>query len=224
MDCGMYIWLAALTVAAYYFTIAATKSEKRSSSFAAAAGACAMCGVMLGFILPAIDSTWKLVLAIVGGSGILLGVTAVSLAVRAYISRRHDRGRIALGGVIALLGGIASILVGSNGVRNGLGLLVPVANNPWTWKSDVHGFEVTLPSDRWTKEPNPNVPAQFRCKRPSLLAMVAEVRSAATDAEFEAAIAFGKKVRGQSALDQFNRSFRAKCSRPSVLVVRCGCI
>jgi hypothetical protein len=77
-------------------------------------------------------------------------------------------------------------------------LLVPTGGEPWTWRSEQHGFEVTVPSDRWTLRPNPNVPAYFTCPRPLIMAMVAEVRPAQTDAEFEAALAVGREAKASA--------------------------
>ena len=74
--------------------------------------------------------------------------------------------------------------------------LVPTADGTsWVWRSDTHGFEVTIPSERWKVTPNPNVVPKFDCPRPLLVASIIWVRPAESDAEYEAARSEGLTVK-----------------------------
>lgn len=88
--------------------------------------------------------------------------------------------------------------------RSGLDEPASVAK-PWTWRSEQHGFEVTVPSDRWDRRPNENVIAVFGAN--DLMAMVAEARPAETDAEWQAALQFIHMMRmGKAASNAEEKS------------------
>jgi hypothetical protein len=70
---------------------------------------------------------------------------------------------------------------------------------PWTWRSDAHGFEVTVPTERWKVTQNPNVLAKFDCLRPLLIATVIGVSPAKTDAEYNSAVAIGAAAKEPGA-------------------------
>jgi hypothetical protein len=80
----------------------------------------------------------------------------------------------------------------------------------WTWRSEAHGFEVTVPSDRWKETPNPNVLAKFDCPRPLLVASVIGIRPARSDAEYAAAVAAGVQAKesGASNVDEHSGTNR----------------
>ncbi len=194
-----YCPAAGLAVLIWIFVVAAKTTKKKSSAYASAAAAVGIGGLIPALTTPAIVSPkWRLAIAILGGLAFLLGTAAVVLAVRAYFARRSDRGPIVFGVIVALLGGIVSGVFGFIFMVK-LGEFVPAAANPWIWRSNEHGFEVTVPSEKWTQQINPNVPALFACSQPNLTAMVAEVVPAPTDAEFEAAQAFGRKIRDDAS-------------------------
>lgn len=81
---------------------------------------------------------------------------------------------------------------------------------PWKWQSDAHGFEVTIPTERWKVTSNPNVLAKFDCLQPLLVASIIGVRPAGSDAEFEAAVATGAaaKEAGASNVIEYSKPNR----------------
>lgn len=74
----------------------------------------------------------------------------------------------------------------------------PASARPWIWKSEQYGFEVTVPSERWEKRKHDKLIALFGGS--DFMAMVAEVRPAETDAEWQSALQFAQRMRvGKSA-------------------------
>ena len=107
----------------------------------------------------------------------------------------------------------ALLLVGSNGCGQSstrqpaltIGSGTPTSTTSaadgtaWTWRSDTHGFSVLVPSGQWKLTPNQNVLAKFDCARPLLVASVIGTRPVRSDAEFDAAVAEGKKAKEAGA-------------------------
>jgi len=156
------------------------------------------------------------ILAISGSVSLLLAVVAILLAIRAILARRVDRGVELSYPIAGIACGAANLLCGSGILATGAGWLTPTDGQPWTWRSEKHNFEVTIPSERWSKQSNPHVIAEFRCSRPTLIAVVAQALPAATDAEYETALAFGRKVRDKSpgAIQMVEKSGRNEYGHP----------
>ena len=64
---------------------------------------------------------------------------------------------------------------------------------PRTWRSEQHGFEVTIPSERWKERENSNVLAFFGTS--DFTATVAEARPAQSESEWLAALNFAQSMR-----------------------------
>ena len=119
----------------------------------------------------------------------LLAAVAVGLGVWVFRLRRREGGVDGRKPVAALLCGGLNLFCGGGLVVAGLGLGLQAGGTPWVWRSDRHGFELTVPTERWAVQPNPNVEAQFSVRWPPMAGLVAEARPAATDAEWEAVLA-----------------------------------
>ena len=79
-----------------------------------------------------------------------------------------------------------------------IGTKAPVlSDSSWSWRSHWHDFEVALP-EKWILRPNPNVVASFSCFQPRAIGMVAEIGPAATDAEYQKALAFTKGMKNDA--------------------------
>lgn len=128
-----------------------------------------------------------------GAMAVLLAVAAVVLAIYALRARRVDRGGALLGPIAGLVLGGLNLLCGSALVVAGSGVLIPPDRNPWTWRSERHRFEVTLPSERWVQRENPNVLGYFVCPMPKMMAIVAETKLVETDDEFDALVKSWKR-------------------------------
>lgn len=87
-----------------------------------------------------------------------------------------------------LFSGVGAIGLGS-------GFFAPMNGKPWTWKSERYGFEVTVPSERWVLEPNPNVQAKFLSTRPNIMALIVPVMPAETDEQYEMAMGRGQEIK-----------------------------
>jgi hypothetical protein len=178
-----------------WLVIRARNAESRPERLGYIAAACGVSGFVSALMGPAFWRTeHATILTIAGVLTLLLAVGAVVAAIMTFRARRQNRQGAPLYPVIGLVCGAANLFCGAGVLGMGTGILVPTGGTPWTWRSAEHGFEVTVPSERWTLQPNPNVPAYFGCPRPHMMAIVAEVRPARTDAEFDAAIARGREI------------------------------
>lgn len=174
-------------------------AESRPERIGIAATACGVGGFIPALWAPVFkDPGDTAFLICLGIMTLLLAVAAVATAIWALRVRRANRQGSALYPVLGIACGVANLLCGSGILAMGSRVLVPTGGEPWTWRSEQYEFEVTIPSDRWTLRPNPNVQAYFTCPRPLIMAIVAEVRPAGTDTEFEAALAVGREAKGSA--------------------------
>lgn len=127
-----------------------------------------------------------------------LALIGVVLSIRTLVIRR-GKGDVVIGiPITGLLFGLAGIGGGIGVYVIGGRVIIPSDENTWTWHSDEHAFDVTIPSERWKQKPSPNVLGEFRGSRPTIGGLVAEVRPGATEEEFEKAIAFGSKMQSNT--------------------------
>lgn len=175
----------------------AANADTRSGKLGTAAAACGVAGfapALLGDMFR--DPRHMGALAGCGVITLLFAVAAVLLAVRAFRVRRREPGGVnGLYPAAGLLLGAANLLCGVGVLAMGSGLLVPAGGTPWTWRSAEHGFEVTVPSDRWATKRNPAVLAEFSSSRPLIIASVVKAVPAETEAEYEAAVGEWKRFR-----------------------------
>ena len=189
----LWVWVTGLSALVYYFITHGRQAETRTRKLGGWGAACAAGGGIAALVAPAIVSPdWQLVLGIVGGVAAVLGFAGLVLTLWACRTWKRDGRGFLFGLFVGIGGGAFSLLVGVTAIYSASGRLIPAPENSWTWRSETNGFEVRLPSDQWSKRPNPNVLASFTCARPQIAAMVAEVRPAATEADFNKAIAFHK--------------------------------
>jgi len=148
------------------------------------------------------DPSYSSVLAIGGTITLFLAATGVGISIWAWRVRRRDKaGALALP-VFAFICGMANLCCGLGAIATGSGRLASAQGTPWTWKSESDGFEITLPTEHWKLTPQPNVVAYFTCPRPYVIATIARVYPAATDAEFEKGLSIGKKIKSDSPTTQ----------------------
>lgn len=129
---------------------------------------------------------------------LLLAAAAGGLAVWCLRARRTDRdapARLPVGGLVL---GAFDLFCGAGLIASGSAAFVPADGTPRQWRAEEYRFEVTVPSERWEVAPNPNVLASFRCPRPLVMAIVAEARPAETNDEYEAVLAYGRKVKADT--------------------------
>lgn len=175
--------------------VRAVNAETRSKKLGAAATACGVAGFIPALLGPSFrDPGQSQIIATCGVLTLLCALTAIVLSVWAFRARR-DGAAASRYPIVGLLCGVANLLCGSGLLVSGSGVLAPTDGTPWTWQSADHGFEVTVPSERWVTESNPNVLASFNCSRPPCAALVARVWPAGTDAEYQAALAHGMKIK-----------------------------
>jgi hypothetical protein len=178
-----------------------SNAESRPEKIGYAAAACGIAAFIPALLGPLFKNPDHLpYLVVVGVLTIVLALTAIALSLWTFRARRHVRSGAIFYPVVALICGVLNIFCGGGIVATGSGLLAPTQGKPWIWRSVPHGFEVTIPSEHWTTQPNPNVLAYFTCSHPHIMAMVAEVLPAKLDAEFEAAMAKGKTIKGNTSL------------------------
>lgn len=125
-----------------------------------------------------------------GALTLALAVAAIALAATGVFARRKE-----LGGKYPIFGfllGAVNLASGAGVLVSGLGVLAPAEGTPSVWRSEVHGFEVTVPTELWERHDNANVLAEFRCKRPALIASVIKADLTPTDTHFAAVLAFHK--------------------------------
>lgn len=190
------------------FVLRSHHAETRSRKLGTLATACGVAGFIPALLGPTFkDPEQSAMLAAWGFLTILFALAAVVLSIWTFRVRRRDAGVEPIYPVAGLLCGVANLFCGSGLLANGSGLLIETDPTPWTWRSAAYGFEVTIPSERWKKEPNTKALAAFRGSRPTVVAIVAEVRPARAEQEYEEALAYGRKVRkGSSSAKPDERS------------------
>lgn len=172
----------------------ATGRGRRVARFAAGCSVMAVAVVLsASFFKEPGQGTYRFIVA---AATITLALLAMVLAVGSFILRQKDEPITWFSPMVGLFLGGVMLISGFGLAASSAGLLVPSGGTPWVWKSDEHGFEITLPNERWKQ--NPKTPgkmvAQFSCTRPAMLGAILEVRPAADDASYEAALEFGKQA------------------------------
>src|SRR5439155_4244685 len=137
-------------------------TESRAGRIGYAAAACGVSAIIPGLLAPVFRRPDQSpLLAAFGVLTLIPAVAGIAVAIWAFRARRRDRQGSALYPVLGLVCGAVNLLCGIGIVAMGSRLVVPTGGEPWTWRSEEHGFEVTVPSERWTLRSNPNVPAYF---------------------------------------------------------------
>jgi hypothetical protein len=201
MNPAMLCPVGLLAAGAGVLSVRAFNAEIRSARLGLAAASCGVAAFIPALIGPMFsDPSQMAALAACGVLTMLIAAAAVVLAIRTMRARRRDQG-VGRGYAIAgLFCGIANLFCGAGVWFTRSGWLVPTDGTPWTWQSEEYGFEVTVPSERWVIRSNPNVLVQFSCARPPLVAIVAKAFPAKSDSEYEAALAYGRKARTDTAM------------------------
>lgn len=176
--------------------VKASNAETRSKKLGSIALACGVAGFIPALLGPTFKEPDQVqALTNCGVFTILFAVAALVLAIWTFRVRRRDHGVVPIYPVAALMCGAANLFCGVGIFVTGVGVLIPTDGTVRTWQSEKHGFEVTVPSERWVEKSNPNVLAQFGSSRPAMAGIIADARSAQSDTEWQAAVNFGKKVR-----------------------------
>lgn len=208
MTMGLAILLIVFGCAAVALLGRVSQTTSRSQKFALVALACGAAAFMAGLCGPVFDQPDEKTLLFACGLGELtFAFVAVVLAIRTFSLRRKEQNAGVKLPITAILAGVANLFCGAGIVATGSGMLVPnQQGNEWTWKSGVHGFEVTLPTSEWKEAPNQKAVAFFTCSRPHSMGIVGEVRPAQTDAEHESALAVGRKIGSNTLADRIERT------------------
>lgn len=197
-----FLVLVLVTVVGWLLSKAftAVHRSRRLGILAVASGVAAFIPALIGPVFSYPNQ--KNILAACGMLCLVLAILAIGLALWAFGARRRvmkrEQAVPTAYPVIGLLFGAINLFCGTGLLVTGSGTLAPSETVQRTWRSDAHGFEVAIPSENWSEKPNPNVLASFNGNRPSLVAIVAEVRSARTDAEYDEAVAFGRKIQADT--------------------------
>jgi hypothetical protein len=181
--------------------LAETRSRKLGG-LGAACGVAAFAPAILGPGFASAEAKGAVVAC--GALTLALAASAIGLAACAVFARRKEpSGKSPLFGFIL---GTVNLACGSGVLVSGLGVLAPAAGTPSVWRSEEHGFEITIPTELWERHANPNVLAEFRCRRPALSASVIKADPAPTDAAYESVLAFHKaqaaKVRHSDVVER----------------------
>lgn len=196
MNPGPICLIVPLAAAAGVLAVRAIIGGTRPIRLGSAAAACGIGAFVSALIGPGFkDPERASALVACGLATLILAVIAVGFSVWALRARRREPGPGGWPAIAGLLLGAGNLFCGTGEVVVGSGVLVPADGTPWTWKPAEHDFEITIPTERWAVKPNPNVVAEFSCSRPQILAIVAPVRDAGTEAEYEAALAEGRRIR-----------------------------
>lgn len=186
--------LPILALAAYWF-VRSRAAESRPERVGFISAAVGLAGFVPALMAPEFSRPGEIgLLAGAGVFTVVLALAGIALGWWTFRLRKREPGGAPLYPTLACLFGVANLACGGGIVATGFRLLVPTGGAPWTWRSEAHGIEVTIPTERWAAQPNPNVIGYFTCPRPLTMAIVAEALPAATDAEFDAAVAKGKKM------------------------------
>ncbi|MBN9522567.1 hypothetical protein J0H58_29280 [bacterium] len=190
-----------------YWVVRSRAAESRPERVGYIAAAVGLAGFVPALMAPEFSRPGETgLLAGAGVLTVLLAVAGIALAWWTFQLRKREPGGVSLYPTLACLFGLANLACGGGIVATGFRLLVPTGGTPWTWRSETHGIDVTIPSERWTVQPNPNVLGYFTCPRPLTMAIVAEALPAGTDAELDAAVAKGKKMAPPAVAGRDERS------------------
>ena len=196
-----------VTCVAGVFGLRAVRGGPRPVVLANAAVGLGVAGFATALIGPMMsDVGQRPVQVLFGVVTALLGVSAVGVAVWALRARRGAGGGRVIAPVAGLVCGLTNLAFGAAAAVMGSGVVLPADGTPWVWNAADLGFEVTVPTEQWAVKPNPNVIAQFACGRPPLAALVATTKPAGTDAEYAAVLAYGQKIKDDSALTNATES------------------
>ena len=196
MKPAMICLILPLAAGAGVLVVRAIRAGTRPVRLASAAAACGLAALVPALSGPAFkDPDQSSALVACGLATILLAAAAVVLGVWALRARRRDPGPGGWPAVAGLVLGAANLFCGAGLLVTGSGVLVPADGTPWTWRSAEHDFEVTIPTERWVVKSNPNVVADFSCPRPPIRAAITPLLPAGTEAEYEAALATGRRIR-----------------------------
>ena len=199
MNPGVIPLVLLLAAGAGRVGLRARTAETRSKRLGMAAVACGLAGFIPALLGPAFkDQNQSQALTVCGIIAIACAAAAVVLAIGSFWIRRRDRGVAVYYPVAGLVCGAANLFFGAAFILMASEVLAPTDGNPWIWRSEKYGFEVTVPSERWSAKTNPNVLAEFTCSRPPISAGVAAALPAETDAEYDAALAYGKKIKSDT--------------------------
>ncbi len=177
----------------------ARAAETRSKRLGMATVACGVAGFIPALLGPTFKEPDQIqTLVACGLITILAAVAAIVLALWAFRARRRDRGCAGYYPVAGLLCGAANLFCGSGLVVTGSAVQALTEDTAWTWRSERHGFEVTVPSKKWSAKPNPNVLAEFTGSRPTIVAIVGGLLPAESDDEFNEALAYGRRVKSDT--------------------------
>lgn len=200
MPVAQLIPAAALGVVALILIVRSRAEPTRSGRAGGAAAGVGLAALTAALAGPMFDQAGDTTgLAVCGGAAVGLGLVAAGLAAWALRARRADGGALR-DPVVGLLAGLVGVLGGVGELATGGGFLVPEPGAPRAWRSAPHGFELTVPSERWKEVAKPRAVAEFVADRPAVTGLVLEVVSAKTDAEFDAVMAKYQKAPREAPL------------------------
>jgi hypothetical protein len=203
LDTGPCFLALLLVVFVVWLMTRANAADQRSRKLGILAIAIGIAAFIPAVFAPAIrDPALIRLLVGFGVLSILFAVGAIVLAMAAFRARRRDSGVGKGIPIIGMVCGVSNFLCGIGIAIVGTGALLPAKVDPRNFRVEAHGFSVTLPTENWRQIPNENVLAAFTGNRPHFMAIVAEARPARTDAQFEEAIAFARKVQRDTPMSE----------------------
>jgi hypothetical protein len=202
MKPNVFLVVFLLTGGVVFLCARAINAELRSTRLGFAAIACGLAGAVPALFGQGVKESGNMQhLVACGVLSILFAVLAVLLAIWSFIARMNDHGAPKSYPVAALICAAANLFCGTGlflfGVRQEG--TPPDGNTQRVWRSEKHGFEVTVPSEGWVVKPNPNVEVEFRYPRYRVTALVGVGLVGRPQATFDEAVAYGKAVQNHTA-------------------------
>jgi hypothetical protein len=195
----MIVLLLPLTIGVGALVLRAREAETRSKKLGVMATACGVGGFIPALLGPTFKEADRPdALASCGVFTLLFAIAAVILALRTFSLRQRDHGIGRDYPVAALLCGGANLLCGSGLLISASRLppaALPTNQTTWTWRSEKHGFELTIPSDEWKLVSNPNLVAEFRYPELRIIGAVGVGLPGKPNASHEEVLAYGRMVR-----------------------------